>query len=362
MLQRHPGRAKGAHHLMYRAVILTAMLLLASAGGGFFYLRALWQQAVTLEESPSVLTIQSGESLHQVLARAEAQGWLVDAGWVGRLARWRGLDQKIQKGEFRISDGMTVGQLLEHLATGSVVQYRITIPEGITTAAAIALLGQHPKLIKTPDDRLRAELFTWVSPSTSLEGWFLPETWSFTAGDADRDVLRRAHTGMRELLKGLWDDREVDLPLASPYEALILASIVERETATPSERSQIAGVFLRRLASGMRLQTDPTVIYGLAEAYDGNLRRTHLRDPQNAYNTYVIKGLPPTPIALPGEAALRAVFNPDDSSTLYFVAKGDGTHAFSATLEEHEENVRRYQLTRRTDYRSTPHNSTQQQK
>jgi UPF0755 protein len=340
--------------LTYRHLVPTAILVIASLSGSYFYLQGLWQQAITLEESSRVLTINSGESLHQVLSRAETQGWLMDANWVGRIARWQGLDQKIQMGEFRIANGMTAGQMIEHLATGQVVQYKITIPEGVTLRAAIALLERHPKLAATAGDKLNVALAAWVSPAISPEGWFLPETWSFTAGDADTDILRRAHTAMRELLDSLWGKRAVSLPLASPYEALILASIVERETAAPSERSQIAGVFLRRLERGMRLQTDPTVIYGLGDTYDGNLRRTHLRDPENAYNTYVIRGLPPTPIALPGEDALRAVFNPDDSDALYFVAKGDGTHAFSASLEEHEENVRRYQLVRRSDYRSTP--------
>ncbi len=255
---------------------------------------------------------------------------------------------------------MSVESFIRHLATGQVVQYQITIPEGVTLRAAIALLQQHPKLIATPFDELSAVLSSWLPPSVSPEGWFLPETWSFSAGDTDADILKRAHAAMEHILADLWDSRASTLPLASPYEALILASIVERETAAPSERSQIAGVFLRRLSRGMRLQTDPTVIYGLGDRYDGNLRRTHLRDSGNSYNTYVIKGLPPTPIALPGEAALRAVFNPDDSNALYFVAKGDGTHAFSESLEEHEENVRRYQLARRADYRSTPERSTQE--
>ena len=148
--------------------------------------------------------------------------------------------------------------------------------------------------------------------------------------------------------------------LSSPYAALTLASIVEKETGVAGERTQIAGVFLRRLEQGMRLQTDPTVIYGLGDDYDGDLKRRHLRDTTNPYNTYAIHGLPPTPIALAGEAALRAVFSPADGEALYFVAKGDGSHAFSATLEEHEDNVRRYQLTRRADYRSSPDISNEQ--
>jgi len=345
---------------MFRRFFLAATLISVSLGSGLIYLTSLWQQTLNLAEVSSVLTIQPGESLHQVLSRAEARGWLRGASWIGRLAQWQGTDGKIQTGEFRIRDDMTVEELIQHLATGQVVQYQITIPEGVTLQAAIALLREHPKLTATPADALNATLSSWVSPAMSPEGWFLPETWSFSAGNTDAEILGRAHKAMERLLSTLWGSRARDLPLASPYEALILASIVERETAEPRERGQIAGVFLRRLLKGMRLQTDPTVIYGLGESYDGNLRRAHLRDSHNSYNTYVIKGLPPTPIALPGEASVRAVFNPDDSNALYFVAKGDGTHAFSASLEEHEENVRRYQLARRADYRSTPERSAQE--
>ena len=159
---------------------------------------------------------------------------------------------------------------------------------------------------------------------------------------------------MQDALMGAWSARSENLPLIDPYEALILASIVEKETGVASERPEIAGVFTRRLALGMRLQTDPTVIYGLGDEFDGNLTRRHLRDEQNRFNTYRIDGLPPTPIALPGKEAIAAALNPKDGESLYFVAKGDGSHAFSRTLSEHEENVRRYQLKRRKDYRSSP--------
>ncbi len=345
---------------MKRYWLLAVVLIAASSGGGSVYLRSLWQQQIALGEASSVITIAPGESLQQILRRAEGQGWLTGAGWVARMARWQGLDQRIQQGEFRISNDMTAEQMIEHLVTGPVVHYQVTIPEGVTIRAAVDLIGRHPKLIKTDSERLYAEIATWVAPEQSPEGWVLPETWSFVAGDTDEDILRRGHAAMRELLHDLWARRDVMLPLDSPYEALILASIVERETGEPSERAQIAGVFLRRLDKGMRLQTDPTVIYGLGDAFDGNLRRSHLRDSKNAYNTYTFKGLPPTPIALPGTAALRAVFEPDESDALYFVAKGDGTHAFSATLEEHELNVRKYQLNRRGDYRSAPSGEVQQ--
>jgi UPF0755 protein len=178
------------------------------------------------------------------------------------------------------------------------------------------------------------------------EGRFLPETYHYTRGLTDLDVLRRTYTAMQTALEAAWRKRAADVPLKTPYEALILASIVEKETGVAAERPQIAGVFARRLRLGMLLQTDPTVIYGLGSAFDGNLTRRHLETP-TPYNTYTTAGLPPTPIALPGRDALEAAVNPAPGEALYFVAKGDGSHHFSATLAEHNRAVARYQLGRR---------------
>ena len=193
-----------------------------------------------------------------------------------------------------------------------------------------------------------------IAPYSDGEGLFLPDTYQYQRGDSDLDVLTQAYRLMQSHLTDLWETRRRDLLLASPYEALILASIVERETGVARERARIAGVFLRRLQRGMRLQTDPSVIYGLGAEFDGNLTRRQLRDSANPYNTYRHDGLPPTPIALPGRAALRAVFEPADGSALYFVARGDGSHAFSDTLAAHQKAVREFQLQRRADYRSSP--------
>ena len=339
---------------MRRLTALSAVGLALILGVAYTGLGGVWQQVLQLPPNGAVLQVTPGESLGQVLRKVEKKGWLNNAVWVGRIASWSGRDLDIRAGEFYVQSDMTVAGLIEHLASGSVMQYSITIPEGLTLSRAISILSLHPKLVTTPEPLLKRELAAWVAPARYPEGWFLPETWSFTAGDTVLDILARSHAAMRQLLDTLWQHRPQELPLNNPYEALILASIVERETAAPEERIQITGVFLRRLQRGMRLQTDPTVIYGLADKYDGNLKRKHLRDAQNPYNTYAIKGLPPTPIALPGEASLRAVFSHDDSDNLYFVAKGDGTHAFSSTLKEHEKNVQLYQLTRRADYRSTP--------
>ena len=340
---------------MTKRVLHVALLLGALAvGAGTLRLTTAWNQALVLPEEGVLITVAKGESLSRVLARAEDNRWLIGSSWVGVVARWRGLDEQIQAGEFALDAPLTAGELIEKLAAGEVVQRSVTLPEGITLAEAVEILHREPALAKTPLDDLSIALLAMTGREGSAEGLFLPETWSYTGGDSDLDILRRSHLALNELLTSLWERRPEDLVLSSPYAALTLASIVEKETGVAGERAQIAGVFLRRLERGMRLQTDPTVIYGLGDDYDGDLKRRHLRDTTNPYNTYAIHGLPPTPIALAGEAALRAVFSPADGEALYFVARGDGSHAFSATLEEHEDNVRRYQLTRRADYRSSP--------
>jgi UPF0755 protein len=344
-----------------KRVVLVALLLsvLTFAAAGL-RLTTAWNQALVLPADGVLITVAKGENLSRVLARAEDNQWLTGSSWVGVVARWQGLDKQIQAGEFALDAPLTAGELIEKLAAGEVMRRSVTLPEGITLAEAVEILHREPTLTRTPPDDLSAALLAMTGREDSAEGFFLPETWSYTRGDSDLDILRRSHLALNGLLTALWERRPEGLVLSSPYGALTLASIVERETGVAGERTQIAGVFLRRLERGMRLQTDPTVIYGLGDDYDGDLKRRHLRDTTNPYNTYAIHGLPPTPIALPGEAALRAVFAPADGEALYFVAKGDGSHAFSTTLEEHEDNVRRYQLTRRADYRSSPNISNDQ--
>lgn len=339
---------------MGRGIAFVAVAALLVLAGSALQLREIWLQPLALPKGGAIITISRGESLQHILHRLQDQQWVNHGKWVGWIARWHGMDQQVKAGEYQLKSPLAASELIQMLAAGAVKQYTLTLPEGITLREAIALLQGHPKITATPTEQLQADLLELVGRDDSAEGLFLPETWAFNRGDRDLDVLKRAHRALSELLTELWEQRPDDSPLDSPYAALTLASIVEKETGVAIERPQIAGVFLRRLVKGMRLQTDPTVIYGLGDDFDGNLKRQHLRDASNPYNTYSIAGLPPTPIALVGEAALRAVFEPDDSESLYFVAKGDGSHAFSTNLAEHEENVRRYQLTRRKDYRSAP--------
>ena len=273
--------------------------------------------------------------------------------------RLSGRGHHIQAGDYLLGPGTTPLDLLDMLERGRVRTFGVTLVEGWTLAQARQLLARDAHLQKVladvPDDRLLQALGIDDQPGRRPEGWFFPDTYVFSGKTSDRDILLQAHRRMLQVLEQEWRERAADLPYRSPYDALIMASIVERETGVAAERGQIAGVFVRRLRKDMLLQTDPTVIYGLGTAFDGNLRRRDLDDAANAYNTYQHPGLPPTPIALPGRAAIRAALRPEAGTTLYFVARGDGSHQFSSSLEEHNQAVKHYQLNqRRADYRSSP--------
>lgn len=301
-----------------------------------------------------VFEVRQGDGLIRVLNALESEALVESATKIRVGLGLRSKSLVVKRGEYQLVEGESVLELLERMDRNDVILYPITIPEGVTFRWFLTALWEHPQLARVLDDPQDSRLLSLIQPYASPEGLFLPETYLIQRGDTDLDVLTRARRAMQEALAAAWEARARTLELNGPYEALILASIVEKETGVPNERPEIAGVFSRRLAQGMRLQTDPTVIYGLGSDFDGNLTRRHLRDEANLFNTYRIRGLPPTPIALPGREAILASVNPKDGDTLYFVAKGDGTHAFSRTLSEHEENVRRYQLKRRKDYRSSP--------
>ena len=226
--------------------------------------------------------------------------------------------------------------------------------KGLAESEALDLIQQMEPVESVLDGSQDPKLLELVKPHTVTEGLFFPDTYVYHRGDTDFDILALAHRRMAAELSAAWEMRDAGLPYSDPYEVLIMASIVEKETGVPGERDRIAGVFVRRLEKRMRLQTDPTVIYGLGERYSGNLRRRHLLDESNPYNTYRHSGLPPSPIALPGRAALHAAVQPAEGSELYFVARGDGSHQFSETIEEHTRAVREFQLRRREDYRSSP--------
>ncbi len=265
------------------------------------------------------------------------------------LSRELKVASRLQAGEYALTTGLTPRGLIEMMAAGKVIQHHFTIVDGWTFRQLRLALAEESGLQQTLPGKGETTIASALGLGDSKpEGWFLPETYAWVKGDSDQTILERAHAAMKKTLDHLWPQRDPAVPLKSPYEALILASIIERETAIGDERAQIAGVFARRLQLGIRLQTDPTVVYGLGEQYDGNIRRRDL-EADTPYNTYTRDGLPPTPIALPGLPAIEAALHPAAGNALYFVALGDGSgrHEFSATLAEHNLAVARFLVRRR---------------
>ena len=292
------------------------------------------------------LMVKPGSSLKSVAAQLEQQQILSDPVYLRILARYLGLDARIKAGEFQLQPGINPEQLLHQLTDGKVIQYSITLIEGETFAQMMQRVSVDPVLVHRLESTDAETVMTAIGyPGLHPEGRFLPETYRFPRGTTDIDYLRRAFLEMETLLEESWQKRDEGLPLKTPYDALILASIVEKETAVAEERPIIAGVFIRRLRKGMKLQTDPTVIYGMGDRYKGDIRYRDLRR-DTPYNTYTRYGLPPTPIALAGKDAIHAVLHPASGDTLYFVARGDGSHKFSSTLKQHNKAVDRYQRKR----------------
>ena len=257
-------------------------------------------------------------------------------------------------GEYLIHPGSSLKNILNTLADGDVVKYKLTIPEGLRARDFLNLLSLQPKLSHHLNGLSDTEIAAVLGGKISqLEGAFFPDTYVYSKGDSDIQILQLAYDIMSNTLEEEWKQRAPDLPYKSSHEALILASIIEKEASFNSEKENIAAVFVNRLKKGMRLQADPTVIYGLGDKYQGNITRRHLRS-FTPYNTYMIKGLPPTPIALPGRSSIYAALHPLKTDSLYFVAKGDGSHFFSVSLDEHLSAVKRYQLNRKSDYHSNP--------
>ena len=324
------------------AAITTVLLVLVAAAAAYL----LWTRTPTGPvDAPSTrIVIGPGESLSRVARALHAAGAVSYPRLLSLHGRLTGMDARIRAGEYDVPAGLTPGEILEYLATGPTVQYSFTVVEGWTYRQMLEALRRHEAVDVRTRGMTDVEVLAAIDARYEHpEGLFLPETYRFPRGETDLAVLGRAHDAMMRALDEAWSQREGPLPYSEPYEVLIMASIVEKETAVPAERSRIAGVFVRRLQRGMRLQTDPTVIYGIGEAFDGDIRRRDLRT-DTPYNTYTRHGLPPTPIALPGRDALMASVAPADGDALYFVSRGDGTHVFSETLEQHEAAVRRYQL------------------
>ena len=338
---------------LLRLLVGGLLLVVLVLGYAFWQQRMALQQPLKLDEA-RLLDVPAGSTPVGLINRLERDGLLDGGLWLRLHWRLNRAGQTLHGGEYRLEPGMTVNQLFEAWVSGKVVQYSLTLVEGWNIRQLRAALGAQEKLEQTLAGVDDAELMRRVGePGMHPEGRFFPDTYRYVRGMRDIDLLIQANRRLRQVLAEEWAARATGLPYKTEYEALIMASIIEKETGVPAERGQIAGVFVRRLEKRMRLQTDPTVIYGMGERYAGKIRRSDLRE-ATPYNTYTISGLPPTPIAMVGREAIHAALQPEPGKTLYFVARGDGSHVFSATLEEHLRAVRQYQLKRRADYRSSP--------
>jgi len=340
--------ASGCRRALRAIVLVGVLLVLAVAAVALWG----WQRYQGFQSAPlpglhtgQVVQVKQGDSFRAVLARLRAQG--INAGtdleWQ-LLARQLDAAGKLKVGEYALDPGTTPRTLLQNMRAGRIIQYRFTIVEGWNFRQLRAALDAATPLLHQTRQLDDAALMAAIGHAGQHpEGRFLPETYLYVRGDSDLDVLKRAYEAMARALAAAWAERAAELPLTTPDQALILASIVEKETGIAEERAQIAGVFIRRLRLGMKLQTDPTVIYGIGSAYDGNIRRRDLAT-DTPYNTYTRSGLTPTPIAMPGRDALQAALHPAPGDALYFVALGDGSgrHVFSATLAQHNAAVRQY--------------------
>lgn len=329
-------------------LVLAALAVLGAAVFGAFVHREMtraMQRPLQLSQA-TLLRIEPGHNVMQVARRVEAEGWVPDRRLFALRARLDGVAHRIQAGTYELAPGDTLTAFLARIVAGDTKVFQITFVEGWRFSDVRRALAAQPYLTHTvaamsdEDVARRLDL-----PVPSPEGRFFPATYDYADGTRDLDILARAAERMHRILAAAWSERGADLPYADPDEALIMASIIEKETGRADERRRIAGVFVRRLRARMKLQTDPTVIYGLGAAFDGDLTRADLvRD--TPYNTYTRTGLPPTPIAMPGRAAIEAALDPAPGTALYFVATGDGGHHFSESLDEHNRAVRRFQLGR----------------
>ena len=325
-----------------KKLIFVLLLLIASAAGwGFFQVKSTLDKPVLIEQQ-TFITVKTGTSFRRLLTQLSDDKIMALLPWL----RWVGYLEPtltdIKAGTYAIKPQATLQSVLTMITEGKEYQYAITLVDGERFSEWRELLQADPHLKHTSDGMTQTQISTAIGiDNDKVEGYFLPNTYHFTAGTSDISILKRAHVAMMKELDLAWQQRAKDSPLKTPYQALIMASIIEKETAVASERGLVASVFMNRLRANMPLQTDPTVIYGMGDKYHGNITKKDLRTP-TAYNTYTMRGLPPTPIAMPSKAAIMAAVDPDNSDFYYFVADGKGGHKFSTTLVEHNRAVRAY--------------------
>ncbi len=327
----------------YKKIIGLTLLGLCFVAGWLLvnYQNSLTKAAIT--GSTVIVEIEKGDSLSKIADKLAAHQVIIQPFWFKVFAFNEDIATKLKVGEYELTPGLTIPQILALFAQGKTKQYSITFPEGRSLKEILQDIARNPylehTLSKTDNESIKANL---QISQPSLEGLLFPDTYYFEKHMSDKALLKRAYDKMQSVLQQEWMGKSEGLPFKSSYEALTLASIVEKETAAVNERPLIAGVFIRRLEKDMLLQTDPTVIYGMGDDFKGDIRYKDLQQP-TPYNTYRVKGLPPTPISMPGRAAINAVLHPDKGRSLYFVAKGDGTHVFSESLKDHNRAVDNFQ-------------------
>ena len=345
-----------------RIVISIGIMLALIVGAitfGILYVNGQASSPLSIPQ-PQLYTVEKGSNGYKVVRDLRARELIDSPELATKLwLKFFAANTHVKSGTYHLTPGLSLREVFGILSRGEEHYFAVSLVEGLTLKEWLVTLKAQTELINDVSlDQVEETInisssvneekapMLWLSEASSAEGLFLADTYFFTANTATSSILTRAHKAMLDYVETQWQQRQADLPLNSPYDALILASIIEKETAVSAERTKIAGVFVNRLRKNMRLQTDPTVIYGIGDTYDGNITRKHLRTP-TPYNTYTIKGLPPTPIAMAGKDAIWAALNPMETDALYFVARGDGSHEFSSSLAAHNAAVRKYQLNRK---------------
>jgi len=332
-------------------VFLNVVVLVA----GYNFVQESMARSILLQESV-VLKIPKGSSLKTVAQILSEHDLLAAPPVFIAYARFNKLSHSIKAGEYRFDGKVSPLSILDQLIRGNVVFYTVTLVEGKRYKEMLEHIWQQPHITPVLKEKTEGDVISLLGVGYGrMEGLLFPDTYRYSDGETDLSIVKRAYRKMDLVLGQEWEVRAKDLPYINAYDALIMASIVEKETGLASERPEIAGVFVRRLRKNMRLQTDPTVIYGLGDDYNGNIKRKHLKM-KTPYNTYVINGLPPTPIALPGREAIHAALHPAQGKALYFVARGDGSHEFTDNFTDHNKAVVKFQKRRVKNYRSSPQN------
>ncbi|MWN32668.1 MULTISPECIES: endolytic transglycosylase MltG [unclassified Gilliamella] len=332
--------------MIKKIFLYTLLTLILIVGGsisiGYYFLQQFSKQQMQVTNENQMFVLKKGTSMHQLVEQVKESQLLERAYLLPYLCKLNPSLRSIKAGTYQLHPHMTVEEFLQLLVSGKESNFSIQFVEGKRAKDWLTVIQNTPYIQQTLIGKTDEEIAKLLGIEGSIEGWLSPDTYLYTADTLDINILKRAHMTMKSNLQKIWDNRDSNLPYQSPYELLIIASIIEKETGINSERANVASVFVNRLKSKMKLQTDPTIIYGLGDNYKGTIRRVDLTDTQNPYNTYVIEGLPPTPIAMPSLASLEAAAHPAKTNYLFFVANGTGGHTFSTTYSNHQQAVNVY--------------------